>query len=129
MEEYHLKGKRMSGRAVHVEAMGPSDVENNLTAAAKLVGKEAPILELKKTEWRNGVKLFVRSFSDPCEDPRALEPKQWKKVTPGMLDDMGAYFTSKDIQVLEALFRDYHEVNPDELEAIVGKAVPVASGG
>jgi hypothetical protein len=129
MEMYHLKGRRMCGRAVRVEALDSPDIDANLAAAAKLAGKEATILEIKKIEWRNGVKLFVKEISEPCEDMFKLKPEQWKKVTPGMLDDIKAYFGAKDMQVLEALFREYHDINPDELDAIMGKAVPVASEG
>jgi hypothetical protein len=57
-----------------------------------------------------------------------LETKQWHKVTSGKLDDLGKYFTSKDVMLLEALFREEHEIQQDELEAIMGKALPVSEG-
>lgn len=129
MEMYHLKGKRMCGRAVRVEAIDSADIDANLTAAAKLAGKEATVLEIKKIEWRNGVKLLVKEISEPCEDVFKLEAKQWKKVTPGLLDDLRGYFGAKDMQFLEALFREYHDIDQAELDAIMGKAVPVASEG
>lgn len=127
VQQYHLKGKAFSGRAVRVREVDPMEVEQNLTAAAKLVGEKASIIELKKCEWRNGAKLMVTEISDPCEDPMA-EGVKWRKVTPGMLDDLGAFFKPKDLGVLEALYRDATEVMPSELEAIMGKALPVSEG-
>lgn len=129
--QYHLKGKGFSGRAVRVRELDPLEAEDNLKAAGKLlVGQDAgpaAMLELKKTEWRNGIKLMISEFTDPCEDPMA-EGVKWKKVGAGMLDDMGAYFTTKDVQVLEAIYRDMHEIMPSELDAIMGKALPVSGG-
>lgn len=125
--QYHLKGRGFSGRAVRLRELDPMEVEANLTATAKLVGPEATIVELKKVEWRNGVKLMVAQMTDPCDDP-FVEGVKWKKITGGMLDDLGTYFKAKDILALEAIYREYHEVVPAELEAITGKAVPVSEG-
>lgn len=128
--QYHLVGKGFSGRAVRVRELTPIEAEENLTAAAKLssgVSESTQILELKKVEWRNGVKLMITEFTDPCADPLA-EGVKWRKVTPGLLDDIGAFFTAKDVGALEAVFRQMHEVTPAELEAITGKALPVSGG-
>lgn len=125
--QYHLKGKGFSGRAVRVRTVDPIEVEDNLKGAAKLVGMDATVLELKKTEWRMGSKLMLVEVSEPCEDPMA-EGVKWRKVTPDILEDFGAYFTPKDAQVLEALYRDANELLPSELDAIVGKALPVSAG-
>lgn len=127
MEQYHLNGKRMSRRAVRVQELDPTDAEKNLTDAAKIVGKEATILELKKVEWRNGVKRFVVEVSDPCDNP--MDPSvKWTKLKPGDLDDPGAFFNTKDMMFLEALFREYHEISADEQDALMGKALPVSAG-
>ncbi len=125
--QYHLKGMGFSGRAVRCRELTPQEVEDNLNSAAKLTGVNATVIELKKCEWRNGVKLMIVEFTDPCESVFA-EGVKWKKVTGGMLDDMGAYFKAKDVVALEAIFRDWHEVMPSELEAITGGALKVSEG-
>lgn len=124
--QYHLQGKGFSGRAVRLRELDPAEVESNLTNAARVAGKDASIIELKKIEWRNGVKLMVSEFTEPCPDPFA-EGVKWKKATPEMLEDLGKYFRTKDVLALEAYYREFHEVMPGELDAISGKAVPVAS--
>lgn len=126
--QYHLKGKGFSGRAVRLKELSPSEVEANLTSTAKTLSGDASIIELKKSEWRNGVKLMIVSFTEPCEDPFA-EGVKWRKATGGMLEDLGEYFKAKDVLALEAVYREFHEVIPSELEAITGKALPFQSEG
>ena len=128
--QYHLfpQKKGFSGRAVRVEPLEPDEHEQNLLNAAKIAGPTAGILELKQTEFRNGARQMIKEYSDPCENP--LDPSvKWHKVKPGQFDDgFSKLFTAKDKQVLEALFRDFHEVLNSELDAIVGKALPVSAG-
>ncbi len=123
--QFHLKGRGFSGRAIRVKPLDPDVSERNLLAAAKLAGEEASGLEIKKIEWRNGMKQFITHFSEKCADPLA-EGVKWRKVEPGQLDIMGEFFTTKDIQFIEAQFRDYHEVMPAEVADIVGKAIDLA---
>ncbi len=123
--QYHLKGRGHSGRAVRVEELPTHEVEAMLTSAAKLAGPDATPIEIKKIEWRNGTKVFIKSYTDACENPLA-EGVKWKKPTPGQFDTMADFFTAKDCQVLESLYREYHEVTQKELDDIVGKVLPVS---
>jgi hypothetical protein len=123
--QFHLRGKGHSGRAVRVEALAAHDAENMLTSAAKLAGPEATPIEIKKIEWRNGTKLFIKSYTEPTENPMA-EGTKWKKPTPGQFDEMASYFTAKDCQVLESLYRDAHEITQKELEDIISGGLPVS---
>ena len=125
LTQLHLKGKGFSGRAVRLRELAPAEVEANLTAAAKLAGKEAGPLEIKKIEWRNAVKMMIVEFTEPCADPMA-DGVKWRKVSPGMLEDMGEYFKAKDVALLEHFYRDQNEVLQDEVDDILGKALPVA---
>lgn len=125
--QYHLKGRGFSGRAVRLRELGPADISDNLTNAAKLVGPEATLIEMKKIEWTNGVKRMLAEISEACEDP-LVDKVKWKKVSPADLDDLGSYFKAKDVLALEAIFRENYEVVPSELAAITGKAVPVSEG-
>lgn len=108
-----------------MESLDSDQAESNLIGAARLCGPEATGIEIKKREWRNGIKLFIYEYSGPCTDPTATDVK-WKKPSPGDFDSLGKYFTAKDIQALEAVFRDYHEVMPSELEAITGKSISLS---
>jgi len=124
-KQFHLLGRGFSGRGIRVTPLDPAVAESNLLAAAKMAGAEATGLEIKKTEWRIGIKQFITEFSDSCADCLAADVK-WRKPKPGELDDLGVYFTPKDVQALESIFRDYHEVMPSEIESIVGKAIDLS---
>ena len=126
VEQYHLKGPRHSGRAVRLKELSSSDVNENLTQAAKLVSKDASVLELRKAEYRLGIQRFVVEISDACADP--LDPTvKWKKVDPASFTEgLDSFFTAKDVQILEALYREYHEVSQQSLDDIMGKAIPVS---
>lgn len=128
MDQYHLTGKRHSRRAVRVEELDDITHADNLAAAAKTLGPEASIIELKKMEWRMGLRMFIREISDPCDDP--FDPGvKWKKLTVADFEDgMAKFFTTKDVAVLEAMYRDYHEIAADEIETIMGKGMSVSAG-
>jgi hypothetical protein len=131
--QIHLQGQSFSGRGVRYRELDPFEVEENLKGAAKILGAEATPFELKKTEWRNGAKQMIVEFSEPCEDLLAVDengkPKaKWRKMTPDVLEDFSSYFKTKDLAVLEHIYRQNHEVLQNEVEAIVGKALPVSVG-
>lgn len=128
IEQYHLVGKRHSGRAVRVRELDDIAVTDNLSSAAKLLGPEATGLELKKREWAIGLKQFIVEMSEPCADPFAKDVK-WRKVTPADFDGgLGEYFTVKDLVVLENVYREYHDVTKDELDKIMGNVKVVSEG-
>lgn len=117
----HLIGKYHSKRVVHVKMLDALDVEDNLTTAAKLVGKDATGFDVKKAEWRNGVKRFIVAVSEPT-DVDSVDLKMRKVTVQDLDQSFGDLFTAKDQQVLEQTYRDFHEVSLDEIEAISGKA-------
>lgn len=123
MEQYHLKGKFHSGRAIRVKSLDETEVSKNLETAALLVGEKADMLTLKKAEFRSGARSFIRQISEPCEDPMKAT---FKKVTHADLADLSEYFTAKDMKVLEALWFQYHDLTKSELDDITGKALPVS---
>lgn len=125
--QYHLSGKGFSKRGVRVRELSPEENEGNLLGAAKLVSADATIIDLKSVEWRNGVKLFIVSYTDPCEDPTAASVK-WYKPKPGEFEELSKLFTAKDVEVLKVIFKELHEVSRDEVDAIRGKALPVSEG-
>ena len=70
---------------------------------------------------------MISAYTDACTDPLAADLK-WKTPKPGDFDEFGKYFTPKDVAVMEAIFREFHEVTDEELKAITGKALPVSEG-
>lgn len=124
IKQYHLKGKHCSGRAVRVRALDDVQTADNLTAAARQAGTEAIYAEVKKAEWRIGITQFVIEVSEPCEDPSTAK---FRKVNVRDFEEgLSTFFTAKDVVILEAIYREFHELNSDELEAIVGKGLEVS---
>lgn len=123
----HLVGKRASGRAVRVQELGPDEKDDLMIQAAKSLGKDASILELKRREWKMGVLSMIKQVSTvPVKDANGADVK-WKSYSYDELEE--AYktlFTSKDHSLLVAAFRHFHEVTEEEVDAIVGKALPVS---
>lgn len=129
MEQYHLSGPRNSGRAVRVESLDYIAVSKNLDEAVKFVSENSTYGQLKKKEWMLGIAQFVKEVSDPCKDP--FDPSvKWRKVTVADFEEgFSAFFNAKDMMMLEALYREYHDLTKEELDAITGKGKPVASAG
>lgn len=127
IQQIHLIGKYHSKRVVQVRMLDSFEVEDNLTSAAKMLGKGVEYFEVKKAEWRNGVKKFIVAYSAPMD--KAEGDIKFTKADQGTMD--GEYtklFTSKDTQVLEGVYRDFHEVSQEDIDAIMGKALPVSEG-
>ncbi len=126
-DQVHLNGKRMSRRGVRVRMLDPDEHGEILVQAAKMVSPEAKVIELKKKEWRLGIKQFITAYTEPCDDPLA-EGVKWIKADLATLDEkFGDLFGVKDCAILEDLYRDFHEVSQAEVEAIAGKALPVSA--
>lgn len=105
--------------------LDPDVYEQVQLDAAKSLDASATAYEHAKRSWREGVKFMVVQFSAPTEDP--LDPAlRWTDSTPEVLVEIGKYFTTKDIAILEKIFRDWHEVSDKDADAIAGKALPVS---
>lgn len=128
--QVHLAGKGCSNRGVRFKTLSPDEVEKVNVDAAKLVGTEATIVELKKRVWAMGVRRMVQEYSDPALSEEGLQAKgiKWKKTSVQELDEkIATIFEAKDCAYLEALYRQYHEITEPELQALSGKVLAVSS--
>jgi hypothetical protein len=130
MNQIHLNGKQCSGRGVRFKSLPPDESDKISADAAKLIGSEGTFVELKKTEWRMGVRKMIREVTVEGGLKTCMgDDVKWQKVTPMSLDsDFDKLFTSKDAALLAAVYREYHEVNEKDIEDIVGKALAVSEG-
>lgn len=121
-----------SGRGIRFAELTPLERDKVLADAAKLVGKEATMLELRGLEHRLGVKAMLKAYTEQSglTDDDLIKPEtKWKKVTIQELDDKyDSIFSAKDHAVLAALYVRYHDVTSEEVDKIVGKALPVSEG-
>jgi len=133
MDQFLLNSKRCSGRGVRIRSLSPDEHDKLMFEAAKLVGPDATFLELKKIEWRMGVKKMLCEVTEKggykSEDELLKDGVKWKKVTVQFLDEsFDDMFNAKDVGILQAIYRELHEVNDKEIDAIMGKALPVSEG-
>jgi hypothetical protein len=131
-----LNAPNCSGRGVRLRALTPTQVDALLERAATLVGKDATVLDVKLAEWREGVKemLVAVTKAGALTDPNALqdpatawEPLDTRKIETVDGWGMDALFTARDMNFLIEVYKRFHEVTKDEIEAIVGKAVKVSA--
>lgn len=117
-----------SGRGIRFRVLGPSETDKILINAAKIVGTEGTVIELKKLEWTLGAKMMlVEVTTSRGLKELPTDKGGWKKVDlMGLDSDYDKLFSAKDNATLQALYRQYHEVNESEVQAIISKALPVA---
>ncbi len=128
-EMIHLKGLYFSGRAVKFTPLDPEERDEVLLQAGKAMDAESTMIEMKRQEWKLGVLAMVKMVSDPIApggDPLSADVK-WTKLTAAALDERyKELFTAKDHAALTAVFRAFHEVSEQEINAIVGKVLTVS---
>ncbi len=125
-----LDAPNCCGRGVQFKLLTPSEIGKVSQNAAKIVGTDATIIDLKKMEWLLGVKAMLCAVT-VAKGLKTIVGKdiKWKELNAMDIDmEYDKLFGGKDSQVLEAVYRQYHEVSQSEVDAIVGKALPVSEG-
>lgn len=122
----------MSNRVVRYRVIDALKVQKLEADAAKMVGPEATIGELRTMQLLYGVYEMVYQVSDPTDEPGKLDPKKgWKDVTstdfitPGNPLYGPKVFTAKDLGLLKQEYRKHHELPQMEYELLSGKALPL----
>lgn len=117
-----LSAKRCSGRGVRFRELNAVEHDTLSLDAAKQLGPEGTMLELRKIEHRMGVRMMIVAVTKQ-NGLKTLDGATWDKVTIADVEaKWSEYFTAKDDAILLDLFRTYHEVNGVEMEEI-GKTV------
>lgn len=146
---YLLFGAGHSGRAVKLRTIGiDEDDQAQLSVMTEAKG-DAKLFQILGE--RERVCRMIDAVTDPVPVPqptgkddkrddhtrtldavRALQAKAWKKTAVTDLQDPTSklcykkLFTIKDDVALQSLSRFEHMITPMELEAIMGKAIPVS---
>ncbi len=121
-----------SGRGIRFAELNPAERDKVLLDAAKFIGPEATFMELRSVEHRLGIKAMIKGVTEQdglADDDLLKSETKWKKLSPSDLDEKyDDWFTAKDHAVLSAIYRRYHEVDSNEMDLILGKAIPVVAG-
>jgi hypothetical protein len=131
MKQILLKGEGHSGRGVRYEVLTNDQRDSLWESAAKDVGPEATLLELRRREDRSAVCAFVVEVTEKAGYTKKSDlfgEGLWKKVSADHLDaELSKYFTVKDVAALITIFRKLHDVTQKEIEDIMGEAQDVTS--
>lgn len=126
-DQYHLKGKRFSGRGVRVRELDADEIDEAGLCAAKLLSKEANGAELSAKTAGECVRRMIVGVTKKG-DLSTLDGAEWVDVTQQDLENeegqlyFAKLFTSKDAQVLRSLHYRRHNATEEELAAIEGGA-------
>lgn len=143
-----------SGRGLRYALLSPTQVDNVMLAAAKTLTPSASTrIDLDTAELKFGVTTMVKQVSrDRLTKKRSeavlaadgvtvIEPAkvdydvkdpaiQWDDFNYGGVHDDPAYnklFTARDHEALKGIYRREHTTTAMDVDAIMGKAVPVAA--
>lgn len=145
--QLHLSGFGMSGRGVRLRQLEPALVHQVEEDAAKLMGPGATAYAFNQAVLAEGVSRMVAEITEPVmgvrevvgdeaepgAKPAAPVPRtpndpdvEWRPVTlQQMKASAASWFTARDVAVLEQMYARLHQVSQLEIDAIMGKALPV----
>ncbi len=101
------------------EPLGSTEHDQLQLDAAKTLGPEGTMLELRKTEKRMGVRRMIVGVSKQT-GLKSLTDATWDNVSGQDLDNnWDKYFNAKDDAVLLGLYSEYHELTNEDLDSVV----------
>lgn len=127
IKQIHLSAKGCSGRGVRVRLLGPTEVDQATIDAAKQMGPEGVVAELRVLEASEFIKRMLVAYTEPNLSAEELLTANWIQADPSLIEtEYGRIFNAKDDRVLYGLYRHYHQISAEEIDQIVGKAIDVA---
>ncbi len=148
LTQYALVGKGYCGRGVRLRKLSIDDHEAALKSASRSAivgaGEQSPEqtrleqLDVNMAITNACVRRMIAQVTRKAgyksvEDVFALTPEDWVAVTDADLEGVGApalkytkLFGAKDDSILERIYHAEYNVTKDEIDSILGKAVPVA---
>lgn len=126
--QLHLNGDRMNGRGVRIRILSPALVREAEENGAKIAGPTATLGKLRTCQIHECLRLMVRAVTVKPGLKNLQDPGiEWKPVDAGLLlVYWDTFFGEKETQVLTVAYNRFHEVTVGEVDAILGKALPVA---
>ncbi len=132
MKQIVLNAQQCSGRGVRLKVLGLGARAAITEAAAKELGPEGTMMQLRQREAVDGVCAMVvgvtekTGFKTKADLVAAGDAAGWKKVTfAELVDDSAKYFGAKDMAALANVFRKLHDVTEQEVDDILGEALDV----
>jgi hypothetical protein len=135
----------MSGRVVTLRELGIAEMEKADQYAYRRVSESTVAAEFEAMRQDARMRAMIVAVSEPKVDPRkAREPGTVKPISQSDLEGMGVgdvgdsgmakgngrsfaeLFTAKDQVILRNWDRRHHSVTQDDVDSILGEAIPMA---
>lgn len=130
-----LNRKNCSGRGVRLKAVGPSSMEAAQIDTAKLVDEKATNAEYSALLNRELLKRSIVSVTEASGLKTQAEllkvaPTSWKSHTIGEYEigKLDELFTARDYTILIAIMRQIYDASQEDVDSIMGGALPVSEG-
>lgn len=130
-----LKGTYSSRRGVRMRMIDPDEKDRAATNAAKAMGKEATGAEYNgAVERQILLSAIVAVTREGGLDSQSVMTSAWEPMDFAKLELEGSdyqykrIFTAKDDSLLIAISRRMHGATGEEVEEILGEAIPISDG-
>lgn len=135
--QFLLNAKGCSGRGVRLRDIDPDMRDRISVDTAKLVGKDATVAEYGVAEARQlvvaSISAVTKGAVKDADALVALPESEWIPLDPQKLDadptsatHYRNLFSAKEDSVISGIVRRVNTATADEVEAIMGKAIPLS---
>lgn len=132
-----LAGSGMSGRGIQFRMLEPEEKREVDLAAAKQAGEKANQVQVYEIAVRDAMTRMLTAVTDQAGvENLTQEGLVWHPLTVAELNNPiieyymwgKKLFTTRDLEFIEAIYGRLHNVQKDEFDAIMGKALKVSGG-
>ncbi len=134
LTQVHLSAPGMCRRGVRVRTLMASEIHEieqrvaaRLAAKAKEDSRELTYVEVTNAVVTEAVKAMIHSYTAPVDD---LQGATWTPANQLTLETQWlklGFGRAKDQAILNRVYSHLHEVNKEDIQAILGKALPVTA--
>ena len=128
-----LTGKYSSGRGVRMRMIDPAEKDRAANNAAQMMGKEATGIEYSAAIERQILLTSIMAVTRQGSlDKESVMTAEWEPMDFSKLELAGSefeysrLFTAKDDSLLIAISRRMHGVTSEEVDALMGEAIPIS---
>lgn len=127
---FHLVGNGYAGRGVLVRMLSGTEKDEAYMAAALSAGEDTKKYVFLRT--REGICRMIVGVTEPGKTMEQIRAEPIPPITQAELFSLDGprrlekLFCSKEIGALSEIFLRIHEATQTEVDAIMGKAIPMA---
>lgn len=130
-----LRGQYSSGRGVRIRMIDPDEKDRAATNAAQTLGKDATGAEYSAAVERQILLTAIVAVTRESRlDEKTVMTAVWEPMDFAKLELEGSewqykrLFTAKDDSLLISISRRMHGATGEEVDAILGEAIPISNG-